>query len=155
MFGIWSETSIIQFNCGSVSKISSPPLQMESLARCLGDCVFPVLEEVVCSFFNILFDIFWAKYKFGLCIKTWRRGCGCLQLSFYLSKRVSLCSRQVLFATLLLISSHFVLSRIELPKLTSSILMEIVTILVVLVDQFYFYMHHQPIKPWLFEKIIF
>ena len=59
------------------------------------------------------------------------------------------------FATLLLISSHFELSRIELPKLTSSILMEIVTILVVLVDQFYFYMHHQPIKPWLFEKIIF
>ena len=58
------------------------------------------------------------------------------------------------FATLLLISSHFELSRIELPKLTSCILMEIVTILVVLVDQFYFYMH-QPIKPWLFEKIIF
>ena len=58
------------------------------------------------------------------------------------------------FATLLLISSHFELSRIELPKLTSSILMEIVTILVVLVDQFYFYMH-QPIKPWLLEKIIF
>ena len=55
------------------------------------------------------------------------------------------------FATLLLISSHFELSRIELPKLTSSILMEIVTILVVLVDQFYFYMH-QLIKPWLFEK---
>ena len=53
------------------------------------------------------------------------------------------------FATLLLISSHFVLWRIELPKLTSSILMEIVTILVVLVDQFYliqfYYMHHQPI----------
>ena len=35
---------------------------------------------------------------------------------------------------------HLELSRIELPKLTSSILMEIVTILV-LVDQFYFYMH--------------
>ena len=58
------------------------------------------------------------------------------------------------FATLLLISSHFELSRIELPKLTSSILMEIVTIPVVLVDEFYFYIHH-PIKAWLFEKIIF
>ena len=55
------------------------------------------------------------------------------------------------FATLLFILSHFELSRIELPKLTSGILMEIVTIPVVLVDQFYFYMH-QPIKPWLFEK---
>ena len=58
------------------------------------------------------------------------------------------------FATILLILSHFELSRIELPKLTSSILMEIVTIIVALVDQFYFYMH-QPIKPWLFEKTIF
>ena len=59
------------------------------------------------------------------------------------------------FATLFLILPHFVLSRIELSKLTSSILMEIVTIPVVLVDQFYFYMHHQPIKPWFFEKNIF
>ena len=32
--------------------------------------------------------------------------------------------------------------------------MEIVTILVVLVDDFYFYMHH-PINAWRFEKIIF
>ena len=55
------------------------------------------------------------------------------------------------FATLLLISSNFDLSRIELPKLTSCILMEIVAILVVLVDQFNFYMH-QPINPWTFEK---
>ena len=56
---------------------------------------------------------------------------------------------------LLLILSNFELSRIELPKLASSILMEIVTIQVVLVDQFYFSMYHQPIKPWLFEKDIF
>ena len=133
-----------------MSKIPSPSLQMESLTRCLGGCIFRVREDVVCSFFNILFDIFWVKYKFGLYIKTWRKMCGCLQLSFQLSK--SLCSRQGFFATVLLISSHFVISRIELPKLTSSILLEIVTILVVLVNQFYFYMHHQPIKPWLFEK---
>ena len=32
--------------------------------------------------------------------------------------------------------------------------MEIVTIPVVLVDEFYFLMHH-PTKAWLFEKIIF
>ena len=32
--------------------------------------------------------------------------------------------------------------------------MDIVTIPVVLVDEFYFYMHHA-IKAWLFEKIIF
>ena len=46
------------------------------------------------------------------------------------------------------------LSGIDLPKLTSSILMEIVSIPVVLVDEFYFYMH-LPIIAWLFEKIIF
>ena len=46
------------------------------------------------------------------------------------------------------------LSRINLPKLTSNILMKIVTIPVVLIDEFYFYIHH-PIKLWLFEKIIF
>ena len=76
--------SYIQYSCGSVSKIRSPLLQMESLTRCLGGCIFPVPEEVACSFLNIPFDIFWTKYKFGLCIKTWRRGCGCLQLSFYI-----------------------------------------------------------------------
>ena len=137
-----------------MSAIPSLPLQMESLARVWEAVFFPVPEEVACSFFNTFFDRFWAKYKFGLFIKTWRRGFGCLRLFFYLLKIVSLCSGQGFFATLLLISSHFELSRIELPKLTSCILMEIVTILVVLVDQFYFYMH-QPIKPWLFEKIIF
>ena len=53
------------------------------------------------------------------------------------------------------ILSHLELSRTHLPKLTSSsILMGIVTIAVVLVDEFYFYMHH-PIKTWLFEKIMF
>ena len=50
------------------------------------------------------------------------------------------------FAALLLILSYFELSRTELPKLISIILMEIVTLLVVLDDQFYFYML-QPIKP--------
>ena len=39
-------------------------------------------------------------------------------------------------------------------KLTSSILMEIVTVPVVLVHEFCFYMYH-PIKAWLFEKILF
>ena len=62
------------------------------------------------------------------------------------------------FATLLLISFHFVLSRIEVPKLTSGILMEIVNILVVLADEFYliqfYYMHHLAhVKPWLFELV--
>ena len=32
--------------------------------------------------------------------------------------------------------------------------MKIVTVTVALVDEFYFYVYH-PIKPWLFEKILF
>ena len=51
-----------------------------------------------------------------------------------------------------IILSHLELSRIDLPNLTSSILLETVTILVALVDEFCFYIHH-PIKVWLFEKI--
>ena len=54
----------------------------------------------------------------------------------------------------MIILSHLVLSRIDLTKLNSSILMEIVTVPVGQVDEFHFYMHY-PIKAWLFEKIIF
>ena len=50
------------------------------------------------------------------------------------------------------ILSHLELSRIDLPKLNSSLLMEIVTIPVAQVNEFYM---HYFIKAWLFEKIIF
>ena len=52
----------------------------------------------------------------------------------------------------MIILSHLELSRIDLPKLNSSLLMEIVTIPVDQVDEFYMY---YPIKAWFFEKIIF
>ena len=54
----------------------------------------------------------------------------------------------------MIILSHLELSRIDLPKLDSSILMENVTIPVGQVDESYFYMHY-PIKAWFFEKVIF
>ena len=54
----------------------------------------------------------------------------------------------------MIILSHLELSRIDLPKLNSSILMEIVTIPVGQVDEFYFYMHYH-IKAWLFVKNFF
>ena len=54
----------------------------------------------------------------------------------------------------MIILYYLKLSRIELPKLNSSILIEIVTIPVGQVDEFYFYMYY-PIKAWLFEKTIF
>ena len=49
------------------------------------------------KFFNFLFDILeW--YKFGLCITAWKQGFG-FWLCFYLSKRVSLCSRHAFLLT--------------------------------------------------------
>ena len=54
----------------------------------------------------------------------------------------------------MIILSHLELLRIGLPKLKSSILMEIATIPVSQIDEFYFYMHY-PIKAWFFEKITF
>ena len=91
------------YSCWSMSKMPSPSLHMESLARCMEGCIFPVPEEDACSFFNMLFDIVWVVYDY-----------------LFTSQR----------------KSHSV---IKLPKLTWSISMEIT--LVVLVDQFYFYMH--------------
>ena len=67
------------------------------LARCLGGCIFSYSRGNFMFFLNIVFDIFWPKYKFGLCIKTWRRGFSCLWLFFYTSKRVSLCTRYGFF----------------------------------------------------------
>ena len=52
----------------------------------------------------------------------------------------------------MIILSHLELSRIDLPKLNSSILMEIVTIPVDQVDEFYLYMHH-PIKAWFYGVV--
>ena len=126
---------------------------MRNRAHHLGGCIFPVPEEIVYSFFNFLFDILEYQFKFCLYITAWKREFGLL-LYFYLSKRVSLCSRYGLFAIPSIILSHLQLSKIDLPKLNSSFLMEIVTIPVVLVDEFYFNMHHL-IKAWIFEKIIF
>ena len=43
-----------------MSKILCPPLQMESSTRCLRGCFFFfVPEEIVYSFLNFVFDIFW------------------------------------------------------------------------------------------------
>ena len=107
------------------------------LARCLGGCIFSCSRGSCMFFFNIVFDIVWANYKFGVCIKTWRRGFGCLRLSFTSQRESQSVPDRDFLATLLLILSHFELLRIELPKSTPSILWEIETILVVLVDQFY------------------
>ena len=74
-----------------MSKIPGPPLQVESLARWLGGCIFSCSRGnfiSVYSFFNILFWYFYVS-KFG--------EQGLLYDIFYLSKRVSLCSRRGFF----------------------------------------------------------
>ena len=80
-----------------MSKIpSSPELQMESLAKYLVGCIFRFPDEIAYFFINIIFDTFWESIKFGRCNTTWRRGFG-LRLSFYLLKKVSICSRYMDF----------------------------------------------------------
>ena len=101
---LWIHFIFIYFNCPSVwnSKITSQPFQMESWAQCLGSCIFSC-SRGNCIFFNFFFDIL-EQYKFGLCITAWRQRSG-FWLYFYLSKRVSLCSRYGFYANLQLFCS--------------------------------------------------
>ena len=55
----------------------------------------------------------------------------------------------------MIILTHFELPRIDLPKLNSSILMEIVTIPVGQVDEFYFYMQVTSLKKMLVLSVKF
>ena len=115
--------------------------------------LFPVSEEIVYSFFNLFFDIFWNSINLAYVSQLGEEDL-VYDYIFCLSSRVSICSRYQFFTIPSLFLSHMELSRIKLPKLTSNILMEIVSIPVVLIDQFYFFMQ-LPIKAWLFEKNIF
>ena len=99
----------------------------------------PGPEEIL-YFFNILFDIFWNSTNSACVSKLGEKGL--VYDYLFTSQRESHSVPDMDFLAIpSLILSHLELSRRELPKLTSSILMEIVTIPVVLVDQFYFYMH--------------
>ena len=111
---------------------------------------FPVPEEIVYSFFSILFGIFWESIDLAYVSKLVEEGLVYHYL-FTSQEETHSVPDMDFFAIHSLILSHLELSRIELPKLTSSILMGIVTIPVGLIDQFYCNMN-QPMKAWLFEK---
>ena len=132
-----------------MSKIRSPSLQMESLTRCLGGDIFSCSRGSCMFFFNIFLIYFGLDTNLAYVSKLGEEGLVVNDYLFTSQRESHSLPDRDFFATLLLISSHLELSRIQLPKLTSSILMEIVTILVVLVDQFYliqfYYMHHQSI----------
>ena len=110
---------------------------------------FPFPDEIVCSFFNFLFDIFWNSTNLAYVTQLGEDDLVCDYL-----KRVSACFVYGLFYCTFIYFVPFGLIENRVTKSNLSILMEIVTIPVVLVDQFHFYMH-QPIKTWLFKKIIF
>ena len=87
--------------------------------------IFFLFQRKLCIPFWYIME----SYKIGLCTTVWIRGFGS-QLP--LSKRASVCSRYGFFGKPSLILSHLDLSKIELPKLTSNILMQIFIILFVL-----------------------
>ena len=111
------------------------------------------LFQLNCIFsFQIPFWYIWEWYKFDLCITGGEEDL--VYNYFFTSQRESVSvSDMKCFDILLFILLHSELPGIELPKLTSSILKKIVTILVSLIYRFYFYIH-QPIKTWVFEKKI-
>ena len=134
-----------------MSKIPSPPSKWRVQLGVWEVVVFPVPKEIVYSLYNIRFYIFWAGINLTKVSQLGEENL--VNDSFYTSKSLTLFQIWIFCYTFAYLS-HLELSRIELLKLTPSILIEIVTIPVVLVDQFYFY-QHQPIKTRLFEKIIF
>ena len=116
-------------------------------------CIFPVPEEVVCSYSISFFIYFGLNTNLAYVSKLGEEGLLVYDYLFNSQRESHFVPDRDFFAILSIISSYFELSR-ELPKLISSFLIETLTILVALVDQFYFYMY-QPIKPWPLEKIIF
>ena len=109
------------FNRVSMSKISSPPIQMESWSSCLGGGIFSVSQEIVYSF-KLFFDLFWNNIwpmyhsldkRFTIIFFTIIG----LRLSFT-SQIVSHCVPDMNFFIIpSIILSQWELSMIELPKL--------------------------------------
>ena len=128
---------------------SAPP--NGEFSQVSGRLYFLLFQRKLCVIFSISFLMhFGLNTNLAYVAKLGKEGVVVYNYLFYLSKMVSPCSRQGFFCyTIAYFVPFCVISRIELPKLTSGILTEIVTILVVLVDQFYliqfYYMHHQPI----------
>ena len=117
------------------------------------DAFFPVPEKIVYSLLNLIFDLFWNSINMVYVSQLSKEELVCNYLFTSRNESHSVLDMDI-SAIHSLILSHLEISRIKLPKLTSVILTEIVTNPVVLVEQFHFYIH-QPIKVWLFEKIIF
>ena len=104
-------------------------------------------EEIVCSFFNIPFKIFWPKYKFGL-------GWFGLVVYDYLFTSQRESRRYGFFCYTITWFVPFGVIENRVTKINFKYFNGNCNYSSCVVGQFYFYMH-QPIKPWLFETIIF
>ena len=147
---LWIHFIFSEFNCVSMmAKISSPLFKMEkSWTTCQGGCIFfPVPEEIIYSFL-VYFGILqiWPMYH-SLDKRVW--------LTITPFKESHSDPDMDFFAMSSFILLHLELSRIELQKLTPSILMEIFVISFVLVDQFFFIctspLRLDFLKSWIFE----
>ena len=136
-YNLWINFIFREFNCVSMSKIPIPLIQMESWTSCVrGSFYLLVPEEIVYSFL-VYFVIVqtWPIYH-SLDKKVWL-----LIMFLPLKESLTLFKIWISFAIPSLFLSDLELSRIELPKLTPSTLMEILIISFVVFDQFYFCIH--------------
>ena len=149
----WIYFTFRELSCDFMSKIPSPLNPIDSWARGLGSRIFSCFSRNHILFFVIFWNSTNLAMYHSLNKRVW------FAIIFYLSKRFSICFRYG-FSFYCYTLTYFVilmkLSRIELPKLTPSILMEMLIILFLLVDQFYFYTQH-PIrldflKSWRMEN---
>ena len=110
-------------------KITSPPSKWKVELGVWEVVSFLVPEEIVYSFFNFLFDIFWNSINLVFVSHLGEKD---LVYDYLppLKESLTLFQYGFFFAIHWLILSHLELSRIELPKLTSRVLMEIAIILV-------------------------
>ena len=128
---LWIHFIFREFNCVFMSKIPSPLVHMESWARRPGGCIFFLFHRKS----YILFWYILENYKFGYSLdkRVWFA-------IIFLPLKESLTLSEI-WSFFLLYLPLFSLSRIELPKLTPSILMEFLIISFALVDQFYYQMY--------------
>ena len=144
----WIYFTFRELSCDFMSKIPSPLIPIDSWARGLGSRIFSCFSRNHILFFVIFWNSTNLAMYHSLNKRVW------FAIIFYLSKRFPICFRYG-FSFYCYTLTYFVilmeLSRIELPKLTPSILMEMLIILFLLVDQFYF-LKAAPYKAWLFEN---
>ena len=118
---LWIQFIFRELNWVSMSKRPRPIVQVESWNRCLGGCTFP------CSRGNrtFFFSIFWNSTNLAYVTDFGLEGL-VYDYLFTFQRESHSVPYMDFFTIPSLILSHLELSRIELPKLTPSILMKIV-----------------------------